>query len=536
MPPSVPAAVDPGPPSDVDVTPTPRAPATDPTLGVPVTVSRQGRPKHRLVTIGDSLTHGVQSGAVFQTDVSYPAIIAYELGWFDGFRRPSYGGFGGLPLNIELLLRDLEQRYGQKVDWWEVPLALFQLRQFMDKNEDYWERGPGSVVPAVTGINHNLGVYGWDLRDALTKTANRCLAAIKQPKDDPLQQMVENDGDRAALRVLPTAPAAARDMTVFDAAQALGADVGAAGAGGDPASGIETLIVFLGANNALGTVGHLKVAWSEAGFDDPERKRAFTVWRPSHFADEFARVAARVRPIKARHVIWCTVPHVTVAPIARGVGAKIKPDSRYFGNYTRPWISDRDFDPKRDPHITSEQARAVDSAIDQYNATIAAAVRAERRAGRDWYLLDVSGVLDRLAVRRYAGQPQVQPDWWSPYPLPPELDALRPVPDTTFMTSDGNKRATGGLFSLDGIHPTTVGYGIVAQEMIGVMRLAGVEFFHPDGRTPRPDPVRVDFGRLIRRDTLVNGPPGNLRSGLGILGWADQAADVVRRVLPFHVF
>ena len=42
-------------------------------------------------------------------------------------------------------------------------------------------------------------------------------------------------------------------------------------------------------------------------------------------------------------------------------------------------------------------------------------------------------------------------------------------------------------FSLDGVHPTTVGYGIFAQEVIRVMRRAGVEFRLPNG-TPRPDP------------------------------------------------
>jgi hypothetical protein len=48
------------------------------------------------VTIGDSLTQGFQSGAIYDTDLSYPAIIAYEMGWLDWFRRPHYNGFGGV--------------------------------------------------------------------------------------------------------------------------------------------------------------------------------------------------------------------------------------------------------------------------------------------------------------------------------------------------------------------------------------------------------------------------------------------------------
>ncbi|HMA46005.1 MAG TPA: hypothetical protein VKP11_02160, partial [Frankiaceae bacterium] len=83
-----------------------------------------------------------------------------------------------------------------------------------------------------------------------------------------------------------------------------------------------------------------------------------------------------------------------------------------------------------------------------------------------------------------------------------------------------------------GVHPTTVGYGILAQELIRVMRRAGVEFRFPDGSTPRPDPVTVDFDRLLRRDALVSRPPQNLRAGLRLLGWGDEALDLVRRALP----
>jgi len=486
-------------------------------------------PPHRLVAIGDSLTHGFQSGAIFNTDLSYPAIIAYELGWYDQFRRPTYAGLGGLPLNIELLLRDLEQRYGTRVDWWETPLAVFRTRQFMDEVENYWERGPGAHPPEFTAINHNLGVYGWDLRDTLTKTFDTCLARTTQVKDNWLYQLVQNHGDRAALRVLPAHPAEARKWSVFDAAAALGADDAGVG------HGIETLLIFIGANNALGAVTELKVIWSEDdGYDDPQAKSNFTVWRPGHFAAELEHVVAKVRSIRARHVIWCTVPHVTIAPVARGVGTKIMPGSRYFPFYTRPWISDSKFDVTRDPNITHDEARAVDSAIDQYNDVIATAVETARREGLDWLLFDVAGLLDRLAQRRYVDDPLARPSWWTPYQLPAQLQALQPIPDSRFLTAGPAGRATGGLFSLDGIHPTTIGYGILAQELINVMRQAGVVFRTPN-QTPRPDPVTVDFARLIRRDTLIEHPPGNVTSGLGILGWADETADLFTRTLTFRL-
>ncbi|MDJ0114690.1 hypothetical protein QM646_50015, partial [Rhodococcus erythropolis] len=79
--------------------------------------------------------------------------------------------------------------FGPRLDLWEVPLALFAARGFMDQVEDYWERGPGSVAPTFSAINHNLSVYGWDLRDALTKTAHGCEAALHEPHDDLISQI-----------------------------------------------------------------------------------------------------------------------------------------------------------------------------------------------------------------------------------------------------------------------------------------------------------------------------------------------------------
>ena len=507
-----------------------RTPSFDPTLGIDVDrPAPADTPPHRLVALGDSLTHGFQSGAVFATDLSYPAIIAHELGWSDSYRYPRYGGpGGGLPLNLEFLLRELEKRYGRDLSPWELPLALFRARSWMDGVEDYWERGPGRVAPVVRAYNHALAVYGWDLRDALSQTAAGCEAAVATPKDDLLSQVVENHAQHAALHVYPHWSKQTSQQTLLDAAKALGEQGAAAG---DP--GIETLIVFLGANNCLGSVTRLKVVWSGEDFQDLTAKNAYTVWQPEHFRIEYAELVRAVEQVNARHVIWCTVPHVTIAPVARGLGSKTMPGSRYFPYYSRPWIAASAFNPAQDEHITGPEARAVDAAIDLYNEAIEGHVRRGREAGRDWYLLDIAGLLDRLASRRYIDDPNARPSWWTPYPLPPSLAALNPVPDSRFLTGDGKGgRATGGLFSLDGVHPTTLCYGMIAQEMVNIMRLAGVEFLLGGGAL-RTDPVSVDFERLLLRDTLVRHPPQLLRSSLDILGWADQTLDWVRKALRF---
>src|SRR5262249_24797892 len=143
----------------------PREPEVDPTLNIPVEVDRTGVPRNWLVTIGDSITHGFMSGAIFRTDLSWPAVVAFELGEFAGFRRPVYeppNGPGGIPIDIERALRSFEARFGSKLDWFEIVSAVAWLNGYLDRIEDYWERGPGTQTPTYDEILHNLAIYGWD--------------------------------------------------------------------------------------------------------------------------------------------------------------------------------------------------------------------------------------------------------------------------------------------------------------------------------------------------------------------------------------
>jgi hypothetical protein len=218
------------------------------------------------------------------------------------------------------------------------------------------------------------------------------------------------------------------------------------------------------------------------------------------------------------------------------VGAtKVRTGSRYFPYYTRPWISDGGFDPSDDPYITAAQARAIDSAIDQYNQQIVGAIRAARggaggNPARDWYVLDIAGILDRLASRRYIEDPQARPAWWTQYELPHALQQLKPIPDSRFFVSEPEGRVAGGLFALDGIHPTTIAYGIVAQEFVNIMQRAGVQFFMGDGKTQRRGPIQVDFDRLISDDSLISRPPTSIGSDLSVIGWLDERFECLKNL------
>jgi hypothetical protein len=240
---------------------------------------------------------------------------------------------------------------------------------------------------------------------------------------------------------MPSGDAHLRGLTSFTAAAQLGAE----GTFETPGKGdgIETLTVLLGSNNSLSSVTHFQVHWSGEGYDDLKKKNQYNVWRPSHFKSEFDLVTKEVEKIRARHVIWGTVPHVTVIPLAHGVGQKKQyRGSRYFEAYTWPWIDDDSFDATTDPHLTHQQARAIDSAIDMYNHHIVERVHQGRNDGLDWYLLDVAGILDRLAYRRYLIDDNAQPSWWKalgPYPLPKEARS-----SASIRASSSRTRADGG--------------------------------------------------------------------------------------------
>lgn len=173
-------------------------------------------------------------------------------------------------------------------------------------------------------------------------------------------------------------------------------------------------------------------------------------------------------------------------------GRKWRPGSRYFPYYTDPWVAEIGFDPRRRRHLTHQQARAIDSAIDQYNQVIVEVVRAARGEGRDWRVLDLTDVLDGLSARRYTDASSAARNNWSPRALPGPIADL----DTRFFLSDAAGRTQGGLFGLDGVHPTTSGNGVLAQAVLDVLAVPGA--------TP------IDFALLRARDTLNSRPPALL--------------------------
>jgi hypothetical protein len=467
----------------------------------------------RLVTIGDSLTQGFQHGAIRRTEWAPPAMVARALGP-QPFRAPDFSAGSGdaLILDLELLLDRLSNDCGTHIDLWEVPKALLTLQRTMSHIEDYWERGPGTQPSGTGPVHHNLGVWGFEVLDALTLSDAVCAANTPRPRDNLLRQLPEHAMYRSARRTLnPAAQSELSDLTPLGLAQRLAA-----------VEGVENLLVGLGANNALGTCATLQVRQSTS--EDLGRlahERGCNLWQPRHFAVAYAELARQLDAITAERVFLTTVPHVTIAPVTRGVSPGAAPGQElqdgYFEYYTRFWIWDKSFDPRRNTRLTRAQAREVDAFIDAYNVTIR-----EEAAKRGWHVIDLCSVLDGLAFRRNQGHPT--------YQLPQGLvEALRSDPRTSFRvrpdgcvlfdtrflripktpppasasSAEWQMAFKGGVFGLDGIHPSTTGYGIIAHEVLKAFQAAGV---------PGADPAKLDWPAIVASDSLLIAPPALLVS------------------------
>ena len=445
----------------------------------------------KLVTIGDSLTQGFQSLAINKTDLSYPAMIAESLGVpVPDFRVPDFKRKGGLPFNLEWLARRLEEKYGHSINLFEWAFAVDTIIDLLDDVEDCYERGKGAQ-PQKDVNYHNLAVWGFEVADAFKMTAKICKTKIKNTKEDwfcpPSEPRM-----RTAYRVLNPAQLASRDTdTQIKIAQKIAQENGP----------IENLIVWLGANNCLGTVVRLKIV--ETGTNPPPPNSEFNLWSPAAFKKDYAKLSAEIKKINATNIYVGTVPHVTIPPVSRGImknRGRLPQSRTYYDYYTHFFIHDKKFDEERDPHLTREEAKKIDDYINEYNKTIKG--HADQNG---WHVVDTCDVLDRLAARRNHGQPT--------YPLPPELQDL----SVRFFEIENNGSIkNGGLIALDGVHPTTCGYAIVAKEFISVMR------------SQNPTIRDIDFAQVRSEDSLVSRPPLTLDDMFGMLRTVEKVFHVSR--------
>jgi hypothetical protein len=434
----------------------------------------------KLVAVGDSLVQGSMSLATTHPDRSFPAIVARCLGLGAAdFPTPDFSGEGGLPFNLEWMARRLEQDFGPHIHGLEWVAAAVHIARYLDDVEDYWERGPGSQ-PTADALHHNAGVWSFQVCDAYTTTPRACDRGIGRDRPEWLEPPAHGRLRTARRVINPARLGGRQDDTQLSIARRIKARDG----------GIDNLIALIGANNCLRAVWDLEIR--ETGPHSPGPGTACTLWTESAFAEEYGKLAAELAGLGAGHVYVGTVPHVSGLPVSRGLmrgGGPLPPGRTYYDLYTRVWLEEGRFDERRDPHLTGDQMRRIDDRIDAYNGVIRA-----RAAAHGFHVVDLAALIDALDWHRHHGAP--------PFPLPAAIADL----DSRFFEIDAHgARTQGGLVSLDGLHPTTCGYGLFAQAFVDAIRPF------------EPAIADVDFAALRASDTLVSAPPRTIHDVYGML-------------------
>jgi len=456
--------------------------------------SRRTFYKHRLVAIGDSMAQGFKNGGIYRTDLSFPAIIARSLGNHTSFESPLFTAQTGIPINIEMLVRGMGDEFGEEITWNEYLKAAAHLYKTLRRIKEYWEGNKKSLAVERNLPYHNQGVWGISISDTWLMDAAYCKDQIEnnKPRYTVFSVLPDNALFTTARLVLnPAQSEAFSNHSMIDNLKVLRDD-----------GGIENLISCTGHNNIVGAVTNLKLVYSEEhDLNAPHHRRSCTVFRPEHFEDETRILYQKLTKIGAKRVFVPTIPYVTIPPAIRGVNSdKTKPRTGYFDYYSRFWIWDEDFNPDKHAHLTKEDAIILDQHVDQYNKIIY-----ELSEEFGFHVVPVGRYVS-AAARRRLGAGHVRP-------FPDEfIKALKKNHSTSYLVEDNGqpristdylrlkensqKLDRGGIFSLDGLHPSTIGYGLIANLYKERMEKEGVEFSSD-----------IDWDFVIENETLVTNPP-----------------------------
>lgn len=267
-------------------------------------------------------------------------------------------------------------------------------------------------------------------------------------------------------------------------------------------------MLWLGGNMAVAAAYAMGVRetpgdGSPADLSLEERTRArWNILHPNDFAAEYDRLLAEVdRRMRAnREPSWrvfvVNVPRVTSAPVLRGVGrSRCVNGSVRFERCTFPPFDEGAVESGA-PSLSGDDVLRIDKHVEAYGEHAARAVARANAAHpmQRYVLVDVAAALDALAWQKNDGRPTSR--------LPPALAALDPPPDARFYHADETGRVVqGGLVSLGGVHPSAIGQGLLAHELLVAMR-AGV---------PGADPDALPWSEIIAADAVYRDPIRILR-------------------------
>lgn len=461
--------------------------------------------KHKLTVIGDSLSQGFNNGGIYRTDVNFPSFIARCFDPYPDFDQPVFTAQAGIPLNLEILLRGIEDRYGPDINWLEYLPAANSMFRSLKRIKNHWEGRNGNLSVDRTEPYHNQSIWGFSVSDSWVVNAMESRQYIRNNREryTIFNMLPEHAMFTTAQMVLnPPLGSTFEENSQMDNLRHLSED-----------GGIENLIMCLGHNNIISAVTDLEIKWStEENMEAFPAIRDVTAYRPEHFEKVYRKMAEKVAAMDIENVFVPTLVYVTIPPVCRGVNSEISGQHfGYFDYYTRFWIWDDNFDPGKHPYLTKDEAIELDLTVDEYNTII-------RKVAREygWHVAPLGKNVSAMARRRLGGEllrsyPDELAEALKRHPGTKHLvDAQGEVQLTTdyIRLNDEGLLHRGGIFSLDGLHPTTTAYGLMAHTFVETMKHAGVKFQRD-----------INWDLVVTEDTLVNQPPILLRELKQVLSY-----------------
>ncbi len=469
----------------------------------------------KLFTIGDSISQGFMSLAAARTDLCFSTLIAKSMGLQVGgeYFYPEWL-MGGLPTNLEKILRRLEKKYGSDINGLDWLTILPTLEKILDEAEDYYERQGGSAqqpYPGGVEFFHNVAIQGFDVADSWMITPKICKYQIElsNQKGDGKPNFLGLPNAafyRIALKVLnPSLNPIFDNYSQLDWLRHHASKT----------EGVENLILWLGSNNALGTVIGLEIYQTpndlNATLKNPSQKpesfhevrEQWNLWHPKDFEAEYQELLDRVDTIMQGNknpnwnVFIGTVPLVTIVPLAKGVGSTTEIDvpgdnkpSIYYKYYTYFPFEEDTVKNTGTLYLTLQDALYIDDCIRTYNKVIRELVKSKNSQHRQprYHIVELADALQEIAFKRNAGQVK--------YDFPEYFNFVYPQVNTKYYHADtAGRLRQGGLFSLDGIHPSAIGQGLIAYEFLKKMAEVGVV-----------NSVELDWKSIFSNDELYSQP------------------------------
>lgn len=486
----------------------------------------------KLFTIGDSISQGFMSGAAAKTYQCYSTLLSKILD-SKNYNFPEWDK-GGLPLDLETVFRRLERRLETDISGpFEWIKAISIINSYLDEVETYYESGEGCLDKSL-GRNayHNVSVRGFDLSNSWQLTPEICKKQVNSSNDrgDNFFGVVNESLHRTAYKVLGSGTSENANRSQLGWLEYH-----------HKKEGVENLILWLGANNALGTVTNLTIKQTSpdgtAFINGPERvtykerkDKDWNLWHPEDFRVEYQFMMDKVveimeeNPCRVDYKVFIgTIPLVTICPLIKavedfdrteikvmewivdednpapmGINEVVmgKEDKVSYGKYYPYFLFEDNFDITL-KHLNQRDVLHIDNCIRMYNKIIQQIVaEANKKIGeKRFYLVDIATALNKMALKRNNNDPT--------YKFPDYFKFCHPRVDSRYYGVNADKEIkAGGLFSLDGVHPTAIGHGLIAYEFLKVMAKAKV--YNKDPETA------INWNEIFKSDTLYSNPIGLL--------------------------